>query len=120
VVDYVPSELKLGPAILVEWGKEDVKLCLSETDNFSSGFFSKYFKVKLSSGMESFDGGLGSDWGWGADNVGVWVDRGGLEGVWVDKDDTGISKQGRVYGGLGGDEEREARDNELRAGSNGG
>jgi len=54
------------------------------------------------------------------DNIGAWVDGGGLKGVWVDKGNTGVSKQGGIEGGLGGSEEGEVGDNKLGAGSNSG
>jgi len=62
MVDDVTSELKVAPTVLVEWGKEGVELCLSETDDMGSGFFSKLFKVKLGSNMKCFHSGLGSRW----------------------------------------------------------
>jgi len=30
--------------------------------------------------------------GWGADDVGIGIDRGGLKGVWVNKGNAGVSK----------------------------
>jgi len=62
VVDNVTSELKVAPTVLVEWGKEGVKLCLSKTDNVGGSFFSKLFKVELGSDTKCFRSGLGSRW----------------------------------------------------------
>ena len=79
----------LGPTVLGEQGEEDVKLGLSKTDNFGSSFFSKLLEVELGNGAKCFLSGCGSEWGWGADDVGIGVNRGGFEGVWVDKGDAG-------------------------------
>jgi len=64
------------------------------------------------------------------DHVGVDINGGGFEGVWVDEGDAGASRRGGVLWGLwnvyevgagaSGFEEREAGDDELRAGGNGG
>jgi len=88
VVNGAVSKLVLGPTVLGEWGKERVELSLSKIDNGGSGFFSKLLKVKLGSSTESFNGRCGSGWGWGADNVWVGINGGGLESVRVDKGDT--------------------------------
>jgi len=134
VVDQVTCELKVAPTVLGERGKEGVKLCLGEADNVGGGFFSEFFEIELSSSTESLEGGCGSKRGWGADDVGVGINGGGLEGIWVDKGDAGTSGRCRVLGGLGnidvvwartsGLEEGEAGDDELelefRTGGNGG
>jgi len=64
------------------------------------------------------------------DHVGVDINGGGFEGVWVDKGDAGTSGRGGVPWGLwvvfvvgagaSGCKEGEAGDDELRAGGNGG
>jgi len=123
MVDWAVGKLVLGPTVLGEWGEEDVKLGLSKTDDFGSGFFSKLLKVKLGNGAKCFEGGCGSEWGRGADNVGVGVNGGGLEGVQVDEGNASASRRRRVLGGLGdedivgawarGLEEAEAGDDEL-------
>jgi len=115
---------------LGEWGKEGVKLFLGEADNVGGGFFSKFFKVELGSGTESLEGGCGSKRGWGADEVGVGINGGGLEGVGVDEGDAGAGRRCGILGGLGdvdvvgagasGCEEGEAGDDKLGAGGNGG
>ena len=130
MVDQVTCELKVAPTVLVEWGKEGVELFLGEADDVGGGFFSEFFEVELSSGAESLEGGCGSKRGWGADDVGVGVNGGGLKGIGVDEGDAGAGRRGGVLGGLGdvnvvgaracGCEEREAGDNEFGAGSNGG
>ena len=130
MVDGAVSKLVLGPTILGEWGKEGVKLGLSKADNGSGGFFSELLEVELGNSTEGFDGKLGSNWGQGVDNVGVGINRSGLEGVWVDKGDASAGRQCRILGGLGdedivgarahGSEEGEAGDDELRTGGNGG
>jgi len=134
VVNDVTCKLKVAPTILGEWGKEGVELLLGEADDVSGGFFSKFFKVELSSGAESLEGGCGSKWGWGADDIGVGINGGGLKGIWVDESDAGAGRQGRILGGLGdvdvvgagagGCEEGEAGDGELElefgTGGNGG
>jgi len=130
VVDGAVSKLVLGPTVLGEWGKEGVKLGLREADNGSGGFFSKLLEVKLGNGMEGFDGKLGSNWGWGADNIGVGINGSGLKGIWVNEGDAGAGRRCRILGGLGdediigarahGSKEGEAGDNELRTGGNGG
>jgi len=119
MVDQVTCKLKVAPTVLVERGKEGVELLLGEADDVSGSFFSKLFKVELGGGAECFCSGLRSRWGWQADHIRVDVNRGGLEGVGVDKGDAGVSKQGGVLW-AGGCKEREARDNELRAGGNSG
>jgi len=134
VVDQVTCELKVAPTVLVEWGKEGVKLFLGKTDDVGGGVFTELFKVKLSSGAKSFEGGCRSKRGWGADDVGIGIDRGGLEGVGVDEGDAGAGRRSRVLGGLwdvivvgagtSRFKEGEAGDDELKlesgAGSNGG
>jgi len=62
MVNEVPDELQVAPTVLVERGKEGVELCLGETDNVGSSFFSKLFKVKLGSSTKCFLSGLGSRW----------------------------------------------------------
>ena len=62
MVDQVTCELKVAPTVLVEQGKEGVKLCLGEADDVGSGFFSELFEVKLSSAAKCFLSGLGSRW----------------------------------------------------------
>ena len=134
MVSDVVGKLEVGPAVLGEWGKEGVELFLGEADDVSGGVLSELFKVELGSGAKSFEGGCGSERGWGADDVWVGVNGGGLKGVGVDKGDAGAGGRGGVLGGLRnidvvrararGCEEREAGDNELElefgAGSNGG
>jgi len=90
VVSDIASKLEMGPAVLGERGKEDVKLGLSEMDDFGGGFFSKLLEVKLGNGMKCFEGGCGSEWGWGADNIGIGVNGGRLEGVRVDKGNASV------------------------------
>ena len=123
MVDWAVSKLVLGPTVLGEWGKEKVKLGLSETDDIGGGFFSELLKVKLSNGTEGFEGRCRSKRGRGADNVGIGVDGSGFEGVRVDKGNAGAGQRRRVLGGLGdedivrawarGLEEGEAGDDEL-------
>ena len=72
-----------------ERGKEGVKLCLGKADDVGGGFFSELFEVELGGGAKCLLSGLGSRWGRGTDHVGVGVDRGRFEGVWVDESDTG-------------------------------
>jgi len=134
MVSDVAGKLEVRPAVLGEWGKEGVKLGLSKMDDMGSGFFSKLFKVELGSSMKGFDSGCRSEQGWGADDVGIGIDGGGLKGVRVNKGNAGVGKRGGVLGGLGnvdivghrasGFKEGEARDDELEAefgtGSNGG
>jgi len=124
VVSDVASKLEVRPAVLDEWGKEGVKLNLSKTDDVGGGFFSKLFKIKLGNGMKCFEGWCRSEWGRGADNIGIGINRGGLKGVWVDEGNAGVGKQGGVLGGLGnivvvwtrtsGFKEGEAGDDELK------
>jgi len=130
VVSDVAGKLEMGPAVLGERGKEGVKLCLGEADDVGGGVFSELLKVELSNGAKGFEGGCRSKRGWGADNVWVGINGGGLEGVGVDEGNAGAGRRGGVLGGLGnidvvwaracGYEEGEAGDNELRAGGNGG
>jgi len=89
VVDEVTCELKVAPTILGGWGKEVVELCLGEADDVGGGFFSEFFEIELGSGAESLEGGCGSERRWGADNVWVGIDGGGLKGVGVNKGDAG-------------------------------
>ena len=91
MVSDVTGKLEMGPAVLGEWGKEDVKLSLSKADDFGGGFFSELFEVELRNGAKGFEGGCGSGRGRGADNIGVRINGGGLEGVRVDKGDAGAS-----------------------------
>jgi len=134
VVRDVAGKLEVGPAVLGEWGKEVVELFLGEADDVGGGVFTELFEVELGSGAKSFEGGCGSKRGWGADNVWVGIDGGGLEGVGVDEGDAGAGRQGGVLGGLWninvvgarayGFEEGEAGDDELElefgTGGNGG
>ena len=62
MVDQVTCELKVAPTVLVERGKEGVKLCLSEADDVGSSFFSELFKVELGGGVKCFCSGLRSRW----------------------------------------------------------
>jgi len=62
MVSNVTSELEVGPTVLGEWGEEKVKLSLYKTNDFSSGFFSKEFKIELSSGTKCFCSRLRSRW----------------------------------------------------------
>ena len=129
MVDEVTCELKVAPTILGEWGKEGVKFFLGKADDVGSSVFTKLFKVELGSGTKSFEGGCGSKQGWGADDVWVGIDGGGLKGVGVDKGNASAGGGGRILWGLwvvdvvgagaSGFEEGEARDDKLRAGGNG-
>ena len=101
MVDWAVGKLVLGPTVLSEWGKEDVELSLSETDDVGSGFFSELFKIKLGSGTKCFEGGCGSEQGWGTDDIGVGINGGGLKGVWVDEGNASTGRRCRVLGGLG-------------------
>jgi len=92
MVDQVTCELKVAPTVLVEWGEEVVEFCLGKTDDVGGGFFSEFFEIELGSGAESFEGGCGSRRGWGADDIGVGINGGGLEGVRVDKGDAGAGR----------------------------
>jgi len=92
MVDQVTCELKVAPTVLGEWGKEGVEFFLGEVDDVGSGVFTELFEIELSSGAKSFEGGCGSEWGWGADNVRVGIDGGGLKGVGVDKGDAGAGR----------------------------
>ena len=117
-----------------EWGKEGVEFFLGEADDVGGGVFSELFKVELGSGAKSLKGGCGSKRGWGADDVGVGIDGGRLEGVGVDEGDAGASRRGGVLGGLwdvdvvgaraSGYEKGETRDDKLElefgTGGNGG
>ena len=89
MVDNVTDKLKVAPIILGERGKEGVELFLGKADDVGGGFFSELFKVELGSGAKSLEGGCRSKRGWGADNVGVGINRGRLKGVWVDESNTG-------------------------------
>jgi len=94
VTDRAVCKLVLGPTVLGEWGKEGVKLSLSETDDGGSGFFSKLLEVELSSGAEGFDSRCGRGWRRGANDVGVRIDGGGLKGIGVDEGDAGAGRRG--------------------------
>jgi len=134
VVDDVTCELKVAPTILGERGKEGVELFLGEADDVSGGVLSKLFKLELSSGAKSFEGGCGSRRGWGADDVWVRINGSGLEGVGVDEGDAGAGRRCGILGGLGaidvvgagagGSEKGEVGDDELKrecgTGGNGG
>ena len=72
-----------------EWGKEGVEFFLGKADDVGGSVFTELFKVELGSSAKSFEGGRRSKWGWGADNVWVGIDEGGLKGVGVDKGDAG-------------------------------
>ena len=117
-----------------EWGKEGVEFFLGKADDVGSSVFTKLFEVELGSGAKSFEGGCGSKRGWGADDVWVGIDGGGLKGVGVDEGNAGAGGGGRILWGLWdvdvvgaracGCEEGEAGDDELkrefRTGGNGG
>ena len=130
MTDRAVCKLVLGPTILGEWGKEGVKLSLSETDDGGSGFFSKLLEVELGSGAEGFESRCGRGWRRGANDVGVRIDGGRLKGVWVDEGDAGACRRCGILGGLGdvdivgagasGCKEGEAGDDKLRAGGNDG
>jgi len=134
VISDVAGKLEMRPAILGEWGKEGVELFLGEVDDVGGSVFTELFEVKLGSRAKSFEGGCGSKQGWGADDIWVGIDGGGLKGIGVDKGDAGADRQGGILGGLGdvdivragarGYEEREAGDDELElefgTGGNGG
>jgi len=134
VTDWAVCKLVLGPTVLGEWGKEGVKLGLSKTNDGGGGFFSKLLEVELGSGAEGFESRCGRGWRRGANDVGVRIDGGRLEGVWVDEGDAGACQQCGILGGLGdidvvgagasGCEEWEAGDDELElefgTGGNGG
>ena len=100
MVSDVAGKLEVRPAVLGEQGKEGVKLCLSKIDNMGGGFFSKLFKIELGSSTKGFDSGCGSEWGQGADDVGVGIDGSGLKGVWVNKSDAGTGRRCGILGGL--------------------
>ena len=89
MVSDVAGKLEMGPAVLGEWGKEGVELFLGEADDVGGGSFSEFFKVELSGGTESFEGGCGSERGRGADDIWVGVDGGRFKGVGVDEGDAG-------------------------------
>jgi len=120
----------VAPTVLVEWGKEEVELFLGEADDVGGSSFSEFFKVELSSGAESLEGGCGSKRGWGADNVWVGINGGGLEGVRVDEGNTGAGGRSGVLWGLwdvdvvgagaSGFKKGEAGDDEFGAGGNDG
>ena len=125
MVDWAVSKLVLSPTVLGEWGEENVKLGLSEMDNFGSGFCSKLLEVELGNSTKGFEGRFRSGRGWGADHVGVGIDGGGFKGVRVDEGNASAGRRRRVLGGTGvvdivwagarGYEEGEAGDNELKA-----
>jgi len=89
VVSDVAGKLEMGPAVLGERGKERVKFFLGDADDVGGRFFTKLFKVELGSGAKGFEGGCRSERGWGANDVWVGIDGGGLEGVGVNKGDAG-------------------------------
>ena len=134
MVSEVAGKLELRPAVLGERGKEGVKFFLGEADDVVSGFFAQLFEVELSSGAKCFEGGRGSEQGWGVDDVGVGIDGGGLKGVGVDEGNAGAGGRGGVLWGLwdvdvvgagaSGFKEGEAGDDELElefgTGGNGG
>jgi len=134
VVSDVTGKLEMGPAVLGEWGKEGVKLFLGEMDDVGGSVFTELFKVELGRGAKSFKGGCRSERGWGADDVWIGIDGGGLKGVGVDEGDAGAGRRCGVLGRLGdinvvgagasGCEEGEAGDDELElefgTGGNGG
>jgi len=134
VTDWAVCKLVLGPTVLGEWGKEGVELSLSKTDDVGGGFFSKLLKVELSRSAEGFKSRCGRKWRRGANDIGVRIDRGGLEGVGVNKGNASAGRRGRILGGLGdvdvvgagacGSKEGEAGDDELElefgTGGNGG
>ena len=62
MVDQVTCELKVAPTVLVKQGEEGVELCLGETDDVSSSFFSELFKVKLGGDAKCLLSGLRSRW----------------------------------------------------------
>jgi len=62
MVDQVICELKVAPTVLVEWEEEGVELCLGETDDVGSSFFSKLFKIELGGSAKCFLSGLRSRW----------------------------------------------------------
>jgi len=92
VVSDVAGKLEMGPAVLGEWGKKGVKFFLGEADDVSGGVLTELFEIELGSGAKSFEGGCGSRWGWESDDVWVGIDRGRLEGVWVDEGDAGAGR----------------------------
>jgi len=134
VTNGAAGKLVLGPTVLGEWGKEGVELGLSKTDDGGGGFFSKLLEVELGSGTEGFKSRCGRGWRRGANDIGVRIDGGRFEGVWVDEGDADACRRCGVLGGLGdvnvvgaracGYEEREAGDGELElefgTGGNGG
>jgi len=62
VVSDIVGKLEVGSAVLGEWGKEGVELCLSKTDDMCSGFFSKLFEVELGGSTKCLLSGLRSRW----------------------------------------------------------
>ena len=119
-IDDFTRELKLCPIVLSERGEEAIEFSLGEADDVGGGLLTKLFKVELGRGAKGFEGGLRGRWGWGSDNVGVGVDRAGLEGVWVNEEDVRVSRRSGIDGGGGRINKRKARDDELGAGGNGG
>ena len=113
-------ELKLRPIVLSERGEEAIEFCLGEADDVGGSLLTKLFKVELSRGAKGFKGGLRGRQGRGLDDVGVGVDGAGLKGIWVDKEDIGVGRRGGIDGGGGRSNKRKVRDDELRAGGNGG
>ena len=113
-------ELKLCPSVLSERREEAVEFGLGEADDVGSSLFTELFKIELGRGAKGFKGGLRGRWGRGSDDIGVGVDRAGLEGVGVNEEDVGVGGQGGVNGGGGRSKKRKAGDDELGAGGNGG
>ena len=119
MVSDVTGKLEVRPAVLGEWGKEGVELFLGKTDDVGSGFFSELFEIELGGGAKCLEGRYGSKRGWGADDVGIGINRGGLKGVQVDEGDAGVGKRGRVSWGLWGIVIVEARTGEIKEGEAG-
>ena len=89
-VNNFARELKLCPIVLSKRGKKAVEFGLGKADDVGGGLFTELFKIELSRGAKSFEGGLRGRRGWGSDNVGVGVDGAGLKGVGVDEEDVGV------------------------------
>jgi len=62
VVSDIAGKLEVSPTVLVERGKEGIKLCLGEVDDVGGSFFSELFKIELGSGTKCFLSGLRSKW----------------------------------------------------------
>ena len=91
-IDDFTRELKLRPIVLSERGEEAVEFCLGEADDVGGSLLTELFKVKLGRGAKGFEGGLRGGRGRGSDDVGVGIDRAGLEGVGVNEEDVGVSR----------------------------